>query len=105
METFPGLRARVLRDAAVAALPISGLALASVFWELPELISGHRWHGTARHLSGHLLVVIAGAHLVMIVFGYRRGRDLKQAVQHNELLALHDPLTGLPNRVLFFDRL
>lgn len=105
METFPGLQARVRRDAAVVGVLVLALAVASVSWELPSLASGHPWDGTTRYLAGHALLVVAGAHVVMIVFGYRRGRDLKRAVRHNERLALHDPLTGLANRVLFFDRL
>ena len=60
-ESFPGLRARVLGDAVVVAVLIAALATASVTWELPELISGTPWRGSARPLAGHLLVVVAGA--------------------------------------------
>lgn len=105
LESFPGLRARVRRDAFVVAVLVLALAVASVVWELPQLLSGHVWDGTVRYVAGHLLVVVAGAHLLMLGFGYRRSNDLKRAVRHNEKLALHDPLTGLANRVLLFDRL
>ena len=36
---------------------------------------------------------------------HRRLMELKQAHQHEQYLATHDGLTGLPNRRLYFDRL
>lgn len=105
VESLRALRARVRRDAVAVLALIVGLAVLSLTWELPERISGHEWEGGWRQVAGHVLVVVAGAHAVMLWFGHRRARDLKRAVRHNEHLALHDPLTGLANRLLFVDRL
>jgi diguanylate cyclase (GGDEF)-like protein/PAS domain S-box-containing protein len=44
----------------------------------------------------------AGRHVISVIRDFTERRRLESALEHQ---ALHDPLTGLANRTLFFDRL
>jgi diguanylate cyclase (GGDEF)-like protein len=63
-----------------------------------------------------MLVLVAGANCILLLLGVKttrdyvieRGRSERELLESQERLqhlAHYDPVTGLPNRVLFFDRL
>jgi diguanylate cyclase (GGDEF)-like protein len=56
-------------------------------------------------LIGALMVVIAGASLLMLRRAHTLGRQVLAAQARAEHLALHDGLTGLANRALFMQNL
>ena len=88
-----------------AATPTSSLWVSPVLEFLPDF-----------HLSGAVatavLVVILASHVALLLF-FRRGRkaltkanlQLESANEELRRRAFIDPLTGLPNRMLFEDRL
>lgn len=102
---MPGRRARTRADAALAFILLAALAASSVVWHLPARLSGHPWRSDIGSIVGHLLIVAAGALPLLAVLALRRTRELERAVRHHQHLALHDPLTQLPNRLLLTDRL
>ncbi|WP_222195140.1 putative bifunctional diguanylate cyclase/phosphodiesterase [Modestobacter italicus] len=100
------LRREVLRDAGVVVGLTVLVTAAGVAWELPRRIV--TWSaGTGAPLD-HLVFLLAASHLLMMVFGARRGRQLKaEAAAHRRLeeqlreQADHDPLTGLATLTAF----
>ena len=50
------------------------------------------------------LVVLSGLCLVVLISALLTVATLREQVSENEFAALHDPLTELPNRLLFHDR-
>lgn len=57
-----------------------------------------------RRLRVALVIGLATLWLVLATIVWGVGRRLRATSQRTEFLALHDPLTGLPNRVLYADR-
>jgi diguanylate cyclase (GGDEF)-like protein len=60
----------------------------------------------------NLLFMLVIMSFALLIFGYRRVKDLSQAMRARKLaeldalrLARHDPLTGLPNRRFFVEKL
>ncbi|WP_299951505.1 bifunctional diguanylate cyclase/phosphodiesterase [uncultured Modestobacter sp.] len=100
-DGVPGeLRREVLRDAAVVVVLTVLATAAGIAWELPRSIVG--WSASAGVPLDHLVFLLAASHLLMMVFGARRGRQLKaEAAAHRRLeeqlrdRAGRDPLTGL----------
>ena len=98
------LRRRVLREATLALVLIGAIAATAVTADAFELLAA--WtRATERAELDELLVVLAASHLVMMVFGGRRARDLKREfverrAAEQQLLhrSRHDALTGLLNR-------
>ncbi len=50
------------------------------------------------------LAVLSGLCLVVLISAWLTVATLREQVSENEFAALHDPLTDLPNRLLFHDR-
>ena len=99
-----GLRRRVLREAAVAVLLVLATVATAVAVDAFELVD-HWSRGVEWAELDELVVVLAASHLVMMVFGARRARDLKREfverrIAEQQLLhrSRHDSLTGLLNR-------
>ncbi|MGY1854801.1 putative bifunctional diguanylate cyclase/phosphodiesterase [Modestobacter sp. SYSU DS0290] len=100
-----GLRRTVLVEFGVVALLTLALGVASVVGDLPATLA--RWSQGPVPVD-HLVVLLAGSHLFMIVFGARRGAQLKReahrrACAESDLSyrAGHDLLTGLLSRDAF----
>ena len=87
-------RERAIRRRTCCATPTSGA---------PQEWIGYRKDGTKFAMELDLSDVQLGSRISDIALPARhlRARALHETLQHQ---ALHDPLTGLPNRVLFGDR-
>src|SRR5215469_15311032 len=68
---------------------------------LVGVIVGLLWAGGEYQIA---LVVLSLSSLVLIVSSMLSIATLREQVSDNEFAALHDPLTELPNRLLFHDR-
>ncbi|MCA0143985.1 GGDEF domain-containing protein [Blastococcus sp. LR1] len=97
------IQQRVRRDAGAVALATGVLSCLSVILDLPARIT--TWSAAHFPLGDDVVLVIAGAHAFMLIFGLRRAKDLKsQAAERQSAVAelrhraTHDPLTGLYNR-------
>ncbi|WP_194290390.1 GGDEF domain-containing protein, partial [Modestobacter roseus] len=104
-ENAAGLRRTVLVEFCVVAALTLALGAVSVAVDLPATLV--RWSRGPVPVD-HLVVLLAGSHLFMIVFGARRGAQLKRehrrrARAESDLShrARHDLLTGLLNRDAF----
>ena len=63
------------------------------------------WAKWALIITGLLALVLAGLAFLFHLLVKRKTSELKDKARRLEHLANHDPLTSLPNRKLFFDRL
>ena len=65
---------------------------------------GREIDAESRRLFGLVGLGLLGLYLVLFRLVAKSSRRLRKQVEDNERQALHDPLTDLPNRILFRDR-
>jgi diguanylate cyclase (GGDEF)-like protein len=96
----------VVRDAVVVLLLTCGLAAVSAAVDLPSRVAG--WSAASGLPLDQVVLVLAGAHLLMMWFGARRGRQLRdegaaraEAEARLREEARRDRLTGLASHPAF----
>jgi diguanylate cyclase (GGDEF)-like protein len=99
------LRKRHQRDIVAIFIAAISFYLAALVTDLPGLFKGD-------HLLNPLLLGLAVAAVSTAVYAYRRIHDInreaeakRQAQAQAHMFARHDPLTGLPNRAFYMERL
>ncbi len=82
-----------------AQRPSAGAELRLPFAPALAAIGRQRWR-----LAMWIVVSLAALFAIGLAVVARMCRDLQRQVEQHQFEALHDPLTGLPNRTLFNDR-